>query len=209
MRHVLVGPDCSATSHILSQSILGKDIPTELDCSPTCFRFAVLSQRKPVTSPTKRLKHEGHESRDAPPALDSDVDVDSLSDFSGNGDAVEASSSCENAVVGGRRRIATTAVRFTRIPHSLSFAHICGSPFRRVSRSSVGFHSFPGTGKVAILDIVPTIGSFIHTPSLVHDCIHPFRAHRVLPTVNVVTCETYILPLIHVCSVDHPSLSLS
>lgn len=41
----------------------------------------------------------------------------------------EASSSCGNALVRGRRRIATTAVRFTRLPHSLSFAHICSSPF--------------------------------------------------------------------------------
>jgi hypothetical protein len=66
---------------------LCKDLLTVLDGSPTCFRFALLLQRKPVTPPAKTLKHEGHESRDSPPAPDSDVD--SLSDFSGDGDAIK------------------------------------------------------------------------------------------------------------------------
>jgi len=101
----------------------------------------------------------------------------------------ETSSSCGNALVERRRRIATTAVGFTRIPHSLSFAHICSSPFAalhldELSRSSVEYHSFPGTTKLAILDIVPMITPSVRTPNLVHDCIRPFQAHRVLLIVE-------------------------
>jgi hypothetical protein len=46
-----------ATSHVLSRSTLRKDILNELDYSPICFRFIVLSQRKPVTLPAQRLNH--------------------------------------------------------------------------------------------------------------------------------------------------------
>ena len=127
----------------------------------------------------------------------------------------EASSSCGNALVGeevkdcdhGSQVYANPT--FPELCAHLQFP-ICGSPFGRVSRSSVGYHSFPGTTKVAILDIVPTVASSIRTPSLVHDFIRPFRAHRVLLIVEYCDLrDMHSVPPLHVCSVYHPPLSPS
>jgi hypothetical protein len=52
---------------------------TEIDCSPNCYRFAALSK--------KRLEIQGLESHHTPPAPD--VDLESLSDYSSNREAID------------------------------------------------------------------------------------------------------------------------
>ena len=123
-------------------------------------------------------QHGGHGPRDAPPAPDSDVD--SLSDSSSNSGGTKASSSLRKC---SRQSETKDCDHGSRVYANPTFPELCSHPFGQAPRPS-GYHSFPSTTKVAILDIVPAIVSFIRTPSLIHDCIRPSRAHHVLPIVE-------------------------